>query len=345
MSIHRLKISKWEELQKLFTKVYPNNPLIRQLDHFNWQYLSEEKQYNFFVSFNKEGINGFIGYVPCNLWINGKIASGCMLQHWTSLPKDITGLRLLNKAVENLDNRLLLGLSSESYPICQSLKIPTHDSIERYVLILPSAAASKYFNHNTFTNNYFIDNSELSKTSVIEAVYRFDDDIDYSVLHNGNYANGVRRTGKYLNWRYIDIPSHQYKVFVSKTCPTMYCVLRKEQILGSDDNVVRITEWTFDKASSACALSYIIDNIADHQTILIDFYCTLSSLGDTMTKIGFTLSSNIKENIPALFRPLNYIKHDLRVAIDLPPHRRDRTIDIHQWYITKGDSDMDRLKV
>ncbi len=67
-------------------------------------------------------------------------------------------------------------------------------------------------------------------------------------------------------------------------------------------------------------------------------------MGASLEKLGFLPSSALSSQIPDLFRPTNY-SGGIAVAIDMPPHREERKLDFGQWYITKGDSDVDRVKL
>ena len=56
----------------------------------------------------------------------------------------------------------------------------------------------------------------------------------------------------------------------------------------------------------------------------------------------------ISQKDPSVCSVTNYYKNykkSIDVAIDIPPHREKRTLNFDEWYITKGDSDMDRIKL
>ena len=58
---------------------------------------------------------------------------------------------------------------------------------------------------------------------------------------------------------------------------------------------------------------------------------------------GFLPETALVTPIPNQFRPTNRTG-EFRLAIDVPPHGRTRSFTFTEWYITKGDSDIDRAK-
>jgi hypothetical protein len=151
----------------------------------------------------------------------------------------------------------------------------------------------------------------------------------------------VRRTGRYLNWRYLDIPKHDYRVIRTERGLGVY---RLETIMGTDAGVVRILEWTFGTDEAAGALATIMADAEPRNPILVDCHCTHPAVGASLRPLGFVPQSATKTPMPDLFRP-TYRSGGYAVAIDLPPHRARRTVDFDRWYITIGDSDIDRVKL
>ena len=111
------------------------------------------------------------------------------------------------------------------------------------------------------------------------------------------------------------------------------------------ETVIRILEWNIEEKVAKNALSYLVQQGKKEKSIMIDFHCTAKEIGKELTKFGFFSEKVLATSIPYLFRPIHYKNQGFSIAIDFPPHRRPRSFDFNEWYITKGDSDIDRIKL
>jgi len=114
--------------------------------------------------------------------------------------------------------------------------------------------------------------------------------------------------------------------------------------MGKDASVIRLLEWTFDAHETGAALATVLADAADRDPILIDFHGTFLAIGSMLESFGFVRQEATEQKMPDLFRP-TFHSGGYAVAIDLPPHRMARSVDFHSWYITAGDSDIDRVKL
>jgi hypothetical protein len=114
--------------------------------------------------------------------------------------------------------------------------------------------------------------------------------------------------------------------------------------MGQEYAVIRILEWTFGPRNAGSALRAILQMADDARPCLIDFFCTCPAAGAVLGPFGFVTDEAFSQPMPDMFRPTNY-SGGIGIGIDLPPHRTQRTIDFSQWYITRGDSDIDRVKL
>ena len=96
--------------------------------------------------------------------------------------------------------------------------------------------------------------------------------------------------------------------------------------------------------SASNALAVILREARENECILIDFFCTAEEVGKELSQHGFFPESSVSSKIPYLFRPIHYAD-GISLAIDLPPHQTERSIDYFEWYFTKGDNDIDRIKL
>ena len=96
---------------------------------------------------------------------------------------------------------------------------------------------------------------------------------------------------------------------------------------------------------TAETLAFLIKEGKKNGSVLIDFYCTAKEIGEELIQYGFFPDTVLSTPVPHLFRPIYYNGEGMSVAIDLPPHRKPKSLDFGEWYITKGDSDFDRIKL
>jgi hypothetical protein len=174
-----------------------------------------------------------------------------------------------------------------------------------------------------------------------ESIVRFDQASDFSLAHYGTHIGYAKRTGQYLNWRYFDIPRHNYRAV---QIADQFAVFRIEPIMGSDVSVIRILEWTFDATRAPGAMAGILGVAGKQKSILLDFHCSCEPIGQVIEAFGFVRQKATVKPMPDLFRPTNN-SGGIAIAIDLPPHRTARHINLPNWYITAGDSDVDRIKL
>ena len=121
-------------------------------------------------------------------------------------------------------------------------------------------------------------------------------------------------------------------------------IYRVETIMDHGVSVIRILEWTFDDDECGAALACVLEERKDAKPILLDFHCASRLPARGLEQIGFMPQSVTSKPMPDLFRPMNY-SGGHALALDFPPHRTTRAIDFDRWYITAGDSDVDRVKL
>jgi len=180
-------------------------------------------------------------------------------------------------------------------------------------------------------------------TSSVERIARFPEELRPDPARNAGATVFVSRRGSYLNWRYADAPRHSYELL--KLGSEGYLVFRLEQVTGSASTVVRVMEWVVPEAEDEAALAAILSETRSRRPVLIDFFTTSASLGNRLAAIGFIPGDRALERpVPFLFRPLHYAG-EIGFALDRRPHFRSKAIDLSTWYLTKGDGDLDRVKL
>lgn len=340
-----------KELFDIFKSVYKFNPLMRKRDYFDWQFkdtpFNKDGKYTFLILRENGEIKSFLGYVPVEFICGDKILSGCWTYNWYSANKDGSGLKLLSWIMEKYDNIFLIGYSKHSEPIFRLYEMYMAD-LPRWIGIIDP---SKTLDILGLTDNVAKERIKESywrladigsDTSGIYPCNRFDnrEEFIFDKFKGVNFY--IRRTCAYLNWRYIDIPYHDYKIIRGGN--NQFAVYRIEKIKGLDESVVRIMEWNFVGYDSRKAMAFIIKEAERHSAILVDFFCSTDIIASELEAMGFLRESSFLFQIPFLFRPINY-KKTIGIAISIAPTRQYKNLRMNEWYITKGDSDIDRFKL
>ena len=150
--------------------------------------------------------------------------------------------------------------------------------------------------------------------------------------------------GRILNWRYFEIPNHNYRAITAGQ-QGQYGVYRIEKIKGYEVSVMRITEWNFSPDEGRHVMAFLSKEAAKENVILMDFLCSSPAIGKTLEAYGFVSSAVPPfDRIPRLFRPI-CTAPDIVSCIDMPPYRDKEAVEPQSWYLTKGNGDTDRIKL
>jgi hypothetical protein len=339
------------ELFELFGQWYKFNPRMREREFFDWQFRDtpqrlSDAEYDFLVLRADDGrIVGCLGFVGFEFWHGGQIKVGGWTHNWYAEGQAGGGLDLLMRFMALVDHRFLVRLSDKSQEVSKLLKIPLLPAIPRWWAAIDALQVAKLFGLNDPSDQAIaIRSADLFRRNdapvAARRVGRLDPEVEFC-LDGGRKTSGVRRTGRYLNWRYVDIPKHDYRVIRTDRGLGVY---RVETVMGTEATVIRLLEWTFDTEETAGALATVMAGAAGRNPILVDFHCTCRAIGRQLEPFGFISKEASTATMPDLFRPI-YRSGGYAVGLDLPPHRIERNVDWDEWYITTGDSDIDRIKL
>jgi len=354
MSIFEIKHCKEQDISQLFDmfkNLYKANPNMQKKAYFDWQYkdspFSSKEEYNFLIQKEDDAITGFLGYVPIEFRYEKEIHQGCWLYNWHSNCQGVAGLRLLLHIMEKYDNLFLYGMTPMAMSIYSRFQIPMISEMSRYLGIIDKEFVVSFFECEQKQDMHTIETSAISlgvykDIGEITSVERFDPEGEYCFNEWQDIKGYSRRTGRFLNWRFIDIPDHNYKCI--KHSDGGYAVYRIESIMNHNRGVTRLIEWNFKNDKARQALAFIINDSKKYRSILIDFFSTARDIGKDLEKLGFINECNMKKRLPYLFRPLKQ-KDGIAVGIDRAPHNAKRNINFDNWYITSADGDMDRIKL
>ena len=340
------------ELFTLFAETYRFNPRLREKDYFDWQYRDTpvrlgDGAYDFLVTRDDHGrIIGHLGVVGFELSSGGRQTIAGWAENWSAKGQGKAGMALFTRFLELADNRLQIRTSDIAWEIARLSRIPRLPAIPRWCAVTDAERAADLFGPLSQADHALLAQSQRRVTALpaatgILAVDRFDSADDFGCGQDVGVAFHARRNGGFLNWRYVDIPRHDYQAVRSERAVGVY---RVERIMDTDIDVLRLLEWTFGADETPRALAAILGRLHPASPLLIDFHCTCRPLAEPLLRCGFFPAETVETPLPDLFRP-RHRSGGYRVAIDLPPHRVARHIDFDQWYITLGDSDTDRKKL
>jgi len=346
MKFSNFVVDDFDELITIFKDVYAHNPLMCKKEYFDWQfkqnpYAEDPKKYNFLVSKQQGRINGFIGFIPFKLYYKGEVHICCDVINWFA--KD-SALLLLLEIFKKYNHRTYFAITDRALDLYMNLKVPILMKIPRYLAIININAVSFFSVESKDLIQKMNDSYDL-----INRIEGFEDIKEIEFFENKVYplvwksAQGFRVfDGKYLNWRYVNIPYHNYKIISNNN--DEFAVIRKEKVKDSEYFVIRVLEWNFLPTSTPSAISFIKKNYIDSNTLIMDFFSTLDEVGKAIMENGFFYEeTKTLKSIPYLFRPMHN-NEGINCGIDVPPHREERNLEFHNWYITKGWSDIDRFK-
>lgn len=352
MIIRRCREDDIPRLFEIFKDVYAANPRLQERDYFDWQFrdtpFDQDREHKFWILWDGLNIRGFLGFVPIEFKYDGQISRGAWTMNWHTIGENASGLQLLTRYMKDHDNRFLIGLSPVSVSIYKAYRIPLLAALPRWVGIMnPDRVASLFsIQHPENKEKLGVGHKTLMRhtdTTGISPCARFNDDEEFHWSSWPSVRGYIRRTGVYLNWRYIDIPHHNYRAI--RGPEGQFAVYRIETVKGFEECVIRLVEWNFAGIWAERALASILQQGLRSAAILVDFFCTAGAVGSSLVQLGFLPESSFQtEPIPYLFRPICHTD-GIQLAIDLPPHRRERHLDFNAWNITKGDSDIDRVKL
>jgi hypothetical protein len=325
---------------------------MQERDFFDWQFRDAPNrlgagEYDFLVLRDPSGrITGGLGIVGFEMRLGARIERAGWTHNWQSEDSGHGGFLLHSRFTELVDYRCMLRINERVQTIFKLLEIPILPVMPRWWASVDGDLAAELFGFEDPADKAVLLNSAALLRAngvrpLAEHVRRLEPDDEFLLKHWPGAENYARRSGRYLNWRYVDIPNHNYKIIRTERG---FAVYRIETLMGSDARIIRIIEWTFGAEETAGALGTLLADEAFDKPVLIDFHCTHRAIGQTLAPFGFMAADATQSKMPDLFRPL-YHSGGHAVAIDIPPHRTPKHLDFDAWYITIGDSDVDRVKL
>jgi hypothetical protein len=353
MCTQRVELCQSADLPELFERFaewYRFNPRMRERDYFDWQFKHAPTrlsggEFDFLLLRENDKIVGCLGFTGFEFRSDGAINIGGWTHNWYAPDQRDGGLTLMFRFMELVDNRFIFRFNENTARVFSLLRVPMIVAVPRWWAVTDAFRAVDIFqleaSSRAIVHRSAAGMKQIEGTRKIHSVDRFDPDEEFTLTHLAEGLNGARRTGKYLNWRYLDIPRHRYHAVRGERGVGVY---RVEAIMNHDVSVIRIVEWTFDDDECGAALASLLTEHSDAKPIMLDFHCASRLPARGLERFGFMSQSATTKPMPDLFRPMNY-SGGHALALDFPPHRTARAIDFDRWYITAGDSDVDRVKL
>jgi 4'-phosphopantetheinyl transferase EntD len=221
------------------------------------------------------------------------------------------GMKLIKDTLKDA-SALSLGINRETfYPICKVLKY-TYDDMNRHVLLLKESTyhLSEYFNLNKELSKdifchylYNLNNTETTLTPI--------SNINSCELSNvfNNFINkhsflSINKTDEYFQWRYLECPFFNYKIFGDNISGFIICRIEKINLPDFQNyNVMRIIELFYeDSVKFENLLNKFINYCVKKNCILIDFYFSNDFYSSMLEKYNFIKNPSF---IPYLFKDHN----------------------------------------
>lgn len=338
------------EFRDFISRNYNENYIFLNNTFFNHvykNYLSTD--YTFKIFKVKNAIVAISGYIPCILKCFDKKIETCFMTNLMveeRLRNLGLGPRIILGYEKQFDFLLVSHYGGGAHLIYEKFNWVIMTKYKRYFKILSSEKCS-ILAQKKITIDHPSNNTNLNNQNFkFEKIDQFNQDInDFWNKVKDKYPICVNRSQEYLNWRYSDYPILKYHIFLVRKDEDIraFIILRIEEL--DDFKIGRIIDFiSFDDAEDF-TLRSIIKYCKDNNFDLLDFIFTGNFHLTTLKNLKFKHS--IEEpysSIPLVFNPIQRERKmgNFTFKIVKDDLKDDRINDFNNWYLTKGDGDMDR---
>jgi len=345
-NISRCEEKDYADIFSFYREVWPDNPLHLDKKIWDWKFLQNPNnpdQAPPLWIYRREGrIRGQIAsipfrlkiknqYIPASWGIDLMLSEGCRMKG--------IGPLLVGKICENTDMFLALGVTEDAYRMFKRMKFIEMKKLSRYVYVLnyrpylkrnikqiPSNLVSPFVN--------FIKSAvsmEKSTTGIRDITMERIGALDERISRfwegvSADYDFAARRDAEYLTWRYLKNPYRKYEVFELKRNKEelAYCITRT----GCERNirVGYIVDFLAKKSDVDAMLLRIIKYFKEMKVDSIVCDVINGDIEDTLRKLGFSERDSARDFMLKINRP----------GVDV-----SLITESNNWFITRGDSDMD----
>lgn len=347
--LRRITENDWQALKILLKTVYPSNPRLLERDFFDWLYRKETGEYNFWIYKKDDLITSFFAENPLSTIHDGQPVVGAWPSLWWGSSTE-QAVSIFLHTMETYHPRIYVGMVPISVRFTKTLGMAVQERMPRWVAALDPERVLSITEDGGNISVLLQDSSRRLATLVaddssIREVDGFQSDFEVSPsLFYPEISSFVRRQGSFLNWRYMQMPRHDYRALTDDKSGSLV-VFRIEAIKDRDVAVLRIVEWIVHPRRVEAMLGWLVDVARQAGVILMDFFCSSRLIGSPLEGAGFIDEARLDYTVPAYFRPLWNPPRGNAVAVDFLPLREKKIINFDHWYIVRGDGDTDRVKL
>jgi acetyltransferase (GNAT) family protein len=333
------------ELRAFFSRVYgPSHVLSDGETFLRWQFgRCSSDVCTVKVVWLNNRIAGCLGYVPVDVALSGGIIRGAWVINWI-VDQDVRrlglGPMLMRDVTREFELTLNLGPNAEARDVLRRMRWTTVGELPRYVIALDAEAATLLMEEpQRWPLTAAV---PVSTTAVrVRRVGRFSASATelWNRFQNRRVA-GARRSCEFLNWRYADHPSFEYRLFEAYYGDELggIAVYRLERVQSREITIGRILELVSIDECGQGLLHAVIED-SRPEAVLLDFFSAFPAHRVLLRDAGFAAGDHpAAASIPIVFQPIDRQRNGIWFLAELS---RAGTPDV-DWYVTKGDADQDR---
>jgi hypothetical protein len=331
------------ELREFFRKVYGPSHVLSSSDAFiRWQFgQTSTASCSVKIALLDGRIVASLGYIPTEVSLKSATVRGAWVVNWIVDPEQRRlglGPMLMREVMRQFDITLNVGPGADARELLGRMRWTDFGELPRYVRVLNTAAASGLIGLQVECPP----NVQTADRGVsVRRIERFTQSAGnlWNQFARSHVA-GACRTPEYLNWRYVDHPVFEYRLFEASRngVLTGFAVYRLEPVSEPCVTIGRIVELICIDGAGEALLQALVDD-AKAQAVLLDFFCSLPGYRTLMHTAGFCDSSQPwVASVPTVFQPIDRRRTGIPFWVDLT---KSNGADV-DWYVTKGDADQDR---
>jgi acyl carrier protein len=322
--------------------------------YFDWQYratpISQGQDYHLRLAWAEGTIVGFLGYIPVELSVAGRILRAAWLANWMVEPGQRhlgLGPALIQNVGDDFEVSLAVGANAEARDVLSRMGWTDRGMLQRYVGLLDRAGAQVLGASGSLDWPGEEVRRSASPAGVsIGMVPRFGDDVTEvwdRVYGRDGETIGTRRTAPFLNWRYADHSDFPYRLFRAEAegRTVGFAVHRVERARNAEIRVSRIVELVADPGYEECLLSTLAADARTQGAVAADYFCGDGELDGVLQRAGYLPGDHAAaQQVPVLYQPIDRRRAGIRFLADV--RRVPEADQLTRWYVSKADGDQDR---
>jgi len=342
-------------LRGFMARVYrPDYILCNNDALFRWQFGEVTKGngsvYRLKLARLEDEIVGCLGYIPVDVSLGGQVVRGAWVVNWMVDPLQRRlglGPLLMREVTSQFDVALNVGPNRDARDLLGRMGWTDFGELARYVCVLDIRAAGSLTRNGKLQWPLVeprLGEGNLPAGTAVKLVHRFCDEATqlWDAVW-GRQAAGTRRSAEFLNRRYADHPSFNYRLFELRQSGSLsgVAVYRVEQVQDMPVRLGRIVELVSKPGVEEDLLRALLDDARLQEIAAVDFFCSSDRLSAIMSRQGFLSGEEAAASqLPTLFQPIDWRRKSISFMAYL--RNTPKAIEVHDWYVTKGDGDQDR---